>query len=685
MLDRRDEIFKIIYYQIRNFMMNKKLLILLLLAFNTNIYSYDTAVPFTSGYFTMKKPGKAKFQISQDNNNRKGITVSHTLTDEDLLHKVLLQVPVDDAVNYIHEEKTIDGKSFESNVGELADMYQNDIKAPSIIGSKCKQCEFVCSVEDEKSGLRSGFKQCWSESLGWTEADFEESTVLNISNYRNTDNMIAEGKIKFSELSKEDLKIKEDKLPGLSSSQRQWLQVEMEVNKNSGVYIDYDGLKSEIETWVFPLHFIDFETSTVALPFTKGRKPYEGIAFQFSHHIYHENGDIEHKSQYVDTEQGKFPNFDFVRALKEVLEHDQGTIFRYADHENSYLNLIYQQIQELHNDIADAEELCEFIKTITHSTSSSLEKWAGERDMVDMLKVVKRYHYDPATKGSNSIKEVLPAVLNSSQFLKDKYSQPIYGAKDGIQSLNFTDWVWVETKDNTVIDPYKKLPTLFDDISEEDIELLSNDNEIADGGAALTAYAKLQFEDISDYERNELEKGLLKYCELDTFAMVDVPKSYLKDSVLNNFENTEEIQAINYEYRHNITNNIEQDLPEKARPIGMAIFDFLSNSKPEDTSSLSFGAIRNLVKKRINSTPDDKLLLLTTQYLTGDRTHLLELNFNFFDEDTGEWYPLTTKAIKDAESNGQFKHPETDDIIEDYESHIILSYSSSKLANQLKE
>lgn len=33
--------------------MNKKLLSLLLLALNTNIYAYDTAVPFTSGYFTM--------------------------------------------------------------------------------------------------------------------------------------------------------------------------------------------------------------------------------------------------------------------------------------------------------------------------------------------------------------------------------------------------------------------------------------------------------------------------------------------------------------------------------------------------------------------------------------------------------------------------------------------------------
>lgn len=468
-----------------------------------------------------------KFRISRDENNQKGITVSHTLTDEDLFHKVLIQVPVDDAVKYIQEKELINGKNFGSVVSELAHQYESDTKAPVVIGSKCKHCEFVCSVEDEASGLKNGFKQCWGEYLGWTDADFEESTVLDISNYRSADKMIAEGKIKFSDLTKEDLKVKDDNMPGLSNSQRQWLQVNMGANNSTDIYIDHDGMKSVMESWVFPLHFIDFETSTVALPLIEGRKPYEGIAFQFSHHIYHKNGDIEHNSQYVNTERGVFPNFEFIRALKNVLGNDQGTIFRYADHENSYLNIIYRQIQELSDDISDAKELIEFIKTITHSTQSSSEKWVGDRDMVDMLKILKRYYYDPATNGSNSIKDVLPAILNSSQFLQEKYSQPIYGAKNGIKSLNFNDWVWVDMKDKTVVDPYKKLPKLFMDVSDKNIKLLSNEDELASGGAALTAYAKLQFEDISDYERNELEKGLLKYCELDTFAMVMIYEAWI--------------------------------------------------------------------------------------------------------------------------------------------------------------
>jgi len=52
------------------------------------------------------------------------------------------------------------------------------------------------------------------------------------------------------------------------------------------------------------------------------------------------------------------------------------------------------------------------------------------------------------------------------------------------------------------------------------MDILSDDDELRDGGAALTAYARMQFEEMTDYEREEIRKALLKYCELDTMAMV---------------------------------------------------------------------------------------------------------------------------------------------------------------------
>lgn len=61
---------------------------------------------------------------------------------------------------------------------------------------------------------------------------------------------------------------------------------------------------------------------------------------------------------------------------------------------------------------------------------------------------------------------------------------------------------------------------MFQDVSDKDLRILSDDDELRDGGAALTAYARIQFEEMSDYERDEIRRALLKYCELDTLAMV---------------------------------------------------------------------------------------------------------------------------------------------------------------------
>ena len=139
--------------------------------------------------------------------------------------------------------------------------------------------------------------------------------------------------------------------------------------------------------------------------------------------------------------------------------------------------------------------------------------------MVDMCEIVISYYYDPTTNGSNSIKKVLPAILNSSNFLQKKYSKPLYGSKNGIRSHNFQDWSWIQYEDGKVVDPYKLLPRMFQDVSDNDMRILSDD-ELRDGGAAMTAYVRMQFEEMQDSEREEIRKALLKYCELDTMAMV---------------------------------------------------------------------------------------------------------------------------------------------------------------------
>lgn len=449
-----------------------------------------------------------KFIIKQDNN----VEINGSVTPEALGTEVLCKLDLFEVVEIIHQERDIserfDGKGFEGGIWYFAEMYEKDEKISPNVGAGCKGCEYRATEE----GKRCGFNECWIEGVGLAQEELEKEFVFDVWNFRGASKAIEEGKHLLEELDETDFKIDNSK-NGLSQSERQWLQVQKVKEGDKTAYIDLEGLSNEFDKWVYPLHMIDFETCMVALPFNKGRRPYEQIAFQFSHHIIQENGEIEHKTEYINTVPGQFPNFEFLRALRSALSQDNGTIFRYSNHENTVLCQIRDQL--FNSDEADKDELIKFIETITIKKENKKVVWEGSRSMVDLLELVKSYYYSPRTNGSNSIKYVLPAIINESKLIKTKYSMPVY------QSKNFKDHVWIKFDEKGIVkDPYKTLPTIFDQYDYDKLELIMSDAEIANGGAALTAYAMMQFTHMSPEERDKICKALLRYCELDTFAMV---------------------------------------------------------------------------------------------------------------------------------------------------------------------
>ena len=143
--------------------------------------------------------------------------------------------------------------------------------------------------------------------------------------------------------------------------------------------------------------------------------------------------------------------------------------------------------------------------------------------MVDLAEVAKKHYFHPSTKGSNSIKKVLPAVMRSSEFLKNTFGQPIYGGQGRVPSRNFQNMVWWQVDSSgDIFDPYKLLVASLDGSDEYD----TNGEGINQGGAASYAYLRLQFEDMQATERASFQKALLKYCELDTMAMVMILQAW---------------------------------------------------------------------------------------------------------------------------------------------------------------
>lgn len=439
---------------------------------------------------------------------------------------LLLPCDMNQVCDAIIENRTAEqteymGTTFTDYVDMLLESMRSDVPIAPRISSQCKGCEFRSSDK-----ARSGYHRCWSECAGFTDADFEKPHSLELwggKGFRKAKQLIAEGKYFLSDLkpldyfNPKDTEISLDMSEFKPSSRRQ-MQIE-KWSKGDMEPVLLPGLKAEMDEWKFPLHFIDFETSTVALPFTKGRYPYETTAFQYSHHQLDADGKLTH-TEWISTNR-VFPNFDFVRALKLDLDGDSGTIFRYSHHENSVLNQIAEQLQ--FSQEPDKDELVAFIQSITHDTK---EDCYGARDMVDLCEVVARYYYDPSMKGSNSIKVVLPAVLRSRE-LQKLYEKPY---REYVPSPNFADFDfslinYIDESHTEVGNPYKYLPTIGAELLE-DGEMPDSEDRINNGGLANANYAKLQYDGLSEEEKLKLKNALLRYCELDTMAMVLIYKYF---------------------------------------------------------------------------------------------------------------------------------------------------------------
>jgi len=464
-----------------------------------------------------------KFLIVRDKERNPAIQLCGDTSLEALGKEILIKIKIDDLVGRIFEGSDGDDPPsmlFHDYVQYLADYYARDEKIVTLLGAKCDKCEFKCSDDERTEGKKDGFRECWKAQAGFTNSDFSRPSVLSLWDFRRKDRMIQEGKYFMDQLTDDDIGESDPPLKGMSRTERQQIQKEKAISGDNEMHLLKEELKEEMQRWQYPLHFIDFETSAVAIPFYKGMHPYEGVAFQFSHHQVDEGGRITHAGEYINVDHGKFPNFDFIRRLRSELGKDEGSIFMYSYHENTYLNIIYRQLRTSNTaDVPDRDELCEWIRQITTSSSSQAEEWDGDRKMIDLCDIVKKYYYDPYTNGSNSIKKVLPAVLNRSKYLQDKYSQPIYGTTT-IPSKNFTNQIWIKKEGPIIKNPYDLLPPLFDNISEEELEKYITDPSLKEGGAAMMAYARMQFSEMTVPERENVIKGLLRYCELDTFAMV---------------------------------------------------------------------------------------------------------------------------------------------------------------------
>jgi len=489
------------------------------------------------------------FVIRHDEKNRASCVVKTGVLLADLGESMMtlvdaspgIQAVEDDQDSYVREGWGC--TSFQGAIKwleELMRMNNRGLPIPMMpVGVHCATCSFRTQRELDVDDMKSGRRACFEHALGWTQSEFDRPKVWDVWNLRSKKRIIEEGRWFMDEMGQEDFKAElthPEELSGqseLPNAQRQWIQICAAKGTFNSVYLDMEGLQDEVQQFTWPLHFIDFETTAPAIPFYEGYTPYQGVSFQFSHHVLHADGRLEHAGQFLGLGQGEDPTYAFVRSLYDNLSGDDGSVFMYSHHENSYLNYAHRLLRKSSPfDESFTNELLRFLESLTWPTDEAYGIWPeSRRVMVDMAEMVRTYFWHPDMAGSNSIKAVLPAVLNASAELQTKYKAPLYGSA-AMPSLNYnTGFSWIQfDEQGKVRDPYKLLPALKKDILGEDLETINRiygDDFIGNGGAAMTAWSYMQFAEMTDEEREDIQHALKKYCELDTLAMAFIMEYFL--------------------------------------------------------------------------------------------------------------------------------------------------------------
>jgi hypothetical protein len=344
------------------------------------------------------------------------------------------------------------------------------------LGVHCKTCEYRVDGDG-----RNGFKECWG-TLANPEPHLLDLYRVDLlgRNGETAARFIEEGRCSLLDVSESDLRG--------ATGQRQRIQLEW-TRKNSE-FIDGQ-LPAILARCAYPLHFIDFETSRLAVPYHAGMRPYEQVAFQWSCHTIREPGGELTHTEWINTEDA-YPNFGFARSLKDVLGQS-GTIFIWSLFERTALRDIRGQLIKYRE---QDRELADWLDGIT----------ADGGPLVDLCQLAREHYFHPRMKGKLSLKYVLPAVWESNHAL---HTHPVF------------EKYYRRGADDTILNPYDTLQALPFGNPEDDDETAE---VVREGTGAMRAYQEMLYglSRNDNSVKDQWRRLLLQYCELDTAAMAMV-------------------------------------------------------------------------------------------------------------------------------------------------------------------
>ena len=380
-------------------------------------------------------------------------------------------VPVDAEVELLAKE-----------VGEKAEEYAASLR-PRLrrtaipLSVACRGCEYRAV----QPGDPDGFRECWGR-LGDVKPHLLDLYQVGTIGGRGgpiADRLIRQGTVSLFDVPRSSL-VKADGTVGKTNT-RQLIQIDHTRTNNEWVSNELPAILSSFR---YPLHFIDFETTALAIPYHAGMHPYEPVAFQWSCHTLDAPGARPRHGEWINVEEA-FPNFQFAETLMGHLGRE-GSFFMWAPHENTILRRISEQMPL--RDYQNAE-LAQWLRWIIRDGGQRVGR------LTDMNQHCVKHYFHPLMKGRTSIKVVCDAVWKSNPELRAEFPE------------------YLKIQDGQILSPYASLPPL---------EINGRPVVVAEGTGAIRAYEAMMHGIERDHPaiRDRLRDLLRQYCRLDTLAMV---------------------------------------------------------------------------------------------------------------------------------------------------------------------
>ena len=245
-------------------------------------------------------------------------------------------------------------EDIEDNVSEYLETMKQEDEAPINISVNCNK-PYECSLK----------KHCWGT--------LPENNVLHLTNWRQYWKFFHDGIIDMKDIPEEiELKPKDEVIKKAALGKQ--------------VVYSKERIKDFLKTLKYPLYHFDFETFDTAVPIYDKSRPYQKIPFQYSLHIEHKDGRLEH-FEYLATGD-EDPRIKLLEQLKNEIQGDGSVVVFNQSFEKGVLKKL-------------AEDFPEHKEWIEHVLDR----------LLDLAIPFQNFHYYCSSqKGSYSIKKVLPAI-----------------------------------------------------------------------------------------------------------------------------------------------------------------------------------------------------------------------------------------------------------------------------------